>query len=484
MELLLAGLDIGTTSVKLAFYDTHGQVVFEEYEVYKTHYRQPGWAEQSPQCWKNAIISNFRKGSKFIKSTSYRIVGLGLSAHAPSLVFIDKHGNSLTDYVPIWCDERSIKEANQIIEQVGLDCIGLGLPFASFTAKLLWYIKEQQNILKEATCATGIKGYISKWLTGQLATDPSSEPGRHEKWAPTMDACQWSVEKLAPVFWPTEIIGNLRNKFCEETGLPEQFPIIAGLNDGGSSLLSNGAYTNGDTTIELATNGVIYLVTDKKISSEVCFHNALFCWDYVDNRWVVGGQTKSGASAFDWANKLFRNDTPSKITEFVNIAEQSPIGSNGIMFFPYLRGTGTLGNDPETKAILLGLQINSTKEQLYRSIIEGVIISLRAIVDCLQKSNLPINKMFITGGGAQSEFVRKIAADVFGFPLYWSQTSSTLGAAILAAVGVGVYENISSAVKHMSPIPKKTMPNLESHCFYNDLVERYAKFQSNLLNIK
>jgi xylulokinase len=481
MDLLLAGIDIGTTSIKLSLYNLKGMVVFEECEEYPTYYRRPGWAEQSPNDWKKVILSLFRKLSVYVRSSSYKIGGLGFSVHAPSLIFLDEYGSSLQDFVPIWCDERSAEKAEKLLERVGPDFVGLGLPLASFPAKLLWYMEERPDEVKKAILATGIKGYLLKWLTGELATDPSSEPGQEDRWRPIMPACGWSVDKLPPLFEPTRVIGNVCNEVLQKANLSETFPVVVGLNDGSCSILSTGAYQNKDATLELATNGVFYLVSDRPMPLQTCAQHAFFCWNYLDGRWIIGGQTKCGASAFDWANELFGAESIQGIEKMIEIAQAGPVGSNGIMFFPYLRGRGTPADNPNARGMIAGLGINTAREHLYRAIIEGVVISIHEIVEYLQRANFTMERVFITGGGAKSGFVRQIAADILGIPLYWSQTRATLGAAILAAVGVGIYEDITTALSQMSPPAIQITPDLEAHEAYNDFNRRYSMTRDYLL---
>ncbi|MCC6147572.1 MAG: hypothetical protein IT308_08405 [Anaerolineaceae bacterium] len=482
IDRVLAGMDIGTTSIKLSLYSLQGETLFDECEEYPTYYRQPRWAEQSPQDWKRVILSLLRKLSTRVKRMHYEVAGMGLSVHAPSLVFLDENGESLQDFVPIWCDERSADKVEKLIERVGPDFVGLGLPLASFPAKLLWYAEAQPETVRKAFWATGVKGYLLKWLTGELATDPSSEPGRQAGWASVMTACGWAVERLAPLFEAEDVVGRLRSEICDEVGLAQSFPVVTGLNDGGCSTLSSGAYRSGDACVELATNGVVYLVSDQPMAAETRLRHAFFCWNYVDGRWIIGGQTKCGASALKWANDLFGEKAAYiTIDDYINIARKGPIGSDDVMFFPYLRGRGTPSDQPEVRAMFTGLLINTEKENLYRSVIEGVIFSMREIVDYLQQAGFPVERALITGGGAKSEFIRQTTADVLGVPLCWGDNRATLGAALLASIGVGIYGSIAEALSQMVPAAIEVTPNPQAYEVYEEFIRRYIKVRDHLL---
>ncbi len=481
-EHVLAGMDVGTTSIKLSLYNLQGETIFEECQEYPTHYRRPGWAEQSPRDWQQAILALLRQLARWDNLPQYCVAGMGLSVHAPSLVLLDKNGESLHEYVPIWCDERSAEQAQTLANRVGADSVGLGLPLASFPAKLLWYNEEQPELAQKASCATGVKGYLLKWLTGQLATDPSSEPGNLPRWEPLMAACGWTAKKLPPVLEATQVVGLLRDELCKQAGLPESFPVVTGLNDGACATLSAGVYRSQDASVELATNGVIYLVSEKPMPAKTRLQHAFFCWEYLEGRWIIGGQTKCGASAFAWANELFRGQAQdAAIEDYIAIAQQSPIGANGTLFFPYLRGRGTPSDQPNARAMFSGLQINTTKEDLYRSVIEGVAFSLREVADALRQDGFPMKNVFITGGGTKNQFVRQMVADVLGVPLSWSSSKATLGAALLAAVGVGAYGSVAAAAAKMLPAPTTITPNEQAYQRYQEIIRQYGEAREHLL---
>ncbi len=106
---------------------------------------------------------------------------------------------------------------------------------------------------------------------------------------------------------------------------------------------------------------------------------------------------------------------------------------------------------------------------------------MREIVDYLQSAGFPLKRVFITGGGSKSEFIRQMTADVLGTPLYWSHTRATLGAALLASVGVGIYENVAQALSWMVPAASEVLPNPEAHEAYEEYIQRYMKVRDHLL---
>ncbi len=229
-------------------------------------------------------------------SEADRIGALGLSAHAPGMIPVDAHGAPLMERVPIWQDERSVDQARNLLRMIGPEWVGLGMPFASFAAKLKWFTETHPKLAGRARYALGVKAYLAHWLTGRYATDPSSEPGDAEDWQAMCGACDWSVNRLVPVAAATEVLGELRTDMRQELGLKHPLPVVMGLNDGGSATLGNGAYEPGEGVVTLATNGVVYIVSDRPVPAELRLSRSIFCWPFVDDRWIVRGSDQGRCS--------------------------------------------------------------------------------------------------------------------------------------------------------------------------------------------
>jgi sugar (pentulose or hexulose) kinase len=205
---VIIGLDIGTSNVKAAAYLENGERLAEASIPYPTYYPQPGWAEQNPLDWRRSIKEALAQLAGSLGGRVEEVAALGLSAHAPGLVPVDSRGSSLLERVPIWMDERSLEQGEALLAEVGPEWVGLGMPFASFAAKLRWFTEARPDLAEEAASALGVKAYLVHWLTGRYATDPSSEPGRSEISEQVCTACGWSPDRLAPVLPAGEIVGR------------------------------------------------------------------------------------------------------------------------------------------------------------------------------------------------------------------------------------------------------------------------------------
>jgi xylulokinase len=244
-----------------------------------------------------------------------------------------------------------------------------------------------------------------------------------------------------------------------EVGLPRSLPVALGLNDGGSAVLASGAILPGEGILALSTNGVVFLVADDPVPAADRLERAIFCWPYLDGRWIIGGQTKAGAASLQWLARIIAGGPAGgeDLKRLLAEAAGSPHGSHGVRFFPYLMGQGTPRDNPEAKAGFSGLTMRSERADLTRAVLEGVAFALR---EALEELNL-------TGGGARSPLWRQITSDVLGRPLGHLQADSCLGAAMLAAVAVGAHPDTGAAARAMARTSDATLPD-------PDAVERYA----------
>ena len=452
-KAIVLGLDIGTTNVKAAAFRVSGELVAEASKNYPTYYPQPGWAEQAPADWQAAVMLTLKQLVARLGDQVEDIAALGLSTHAPGFIPVDGRGVPLLERIPIWQDERSLKQGQRLLAEIGSHWVGLGMPFAAFAAKLKWFTENYPDLAKEARYALGVKAFLVHWLTGRYATDPSSEPGNSAAWERMCRACGWSLTKLAPVLAESAVAGEIRSELAEACGLKTPIPVVMGLNDGASATLGNGALKPGEGILTLGTNGVVFLVSDRPVAAELRLQQAFFCWPYVEGRWILGGQTKTGAASLQWLVGIFTNKKPTTADYDQILLECAgkPPGSHGVMFFPYLMGRGTPHDDPALTGAFMGLRMQTERADLVHAVLEGVAFTLREVTEALEHIQQKIEGLSITGGGAQSELWVQIVADVLNQPLQHGKGDLSLGAAILAAHGAGLFPTLQAALGAMRP---------------------------------
>lgn len=480
---LFIGLDIGTSTVKAAAFRADGQRLAEAQAAYPTYHPQLGWAEQDPADWQAAITSALKSLAAALGPLAQQVAALGLSSHAPGLIPVDARGAALMQRIPIWQDERSTQHARSLLQAIGPGWVGLGMPFAAFAAKLLWFTQTHPSVARQAAFALGVKAYVLGWLTGRGATDPSSEPGNDPSWQPMCSACGWSLDRLAPVMPATQAAGGLRPPLAAMVGLEAGLPVVVGMNDGASATLGNGAILAGQGVITLGTNGVIYLVCDAPVAAPLRLEHAIFCWPFIEGRHIAGGQNKAGAASLQWLAGVL-GEKPADATGIDSLLQASagrPPGSRGVVFLPFLSGQGTPRDNPSATGGFVGLTLATERADLITAVLEGVAYSLRDVLEALA-GLMPVgHELGITGGGARSPQWRQMVADVLNRPLLHSEGDSCLGAAMLAAVGVGMYAAPAEACRAMQRESTPVLPRPRAVEDYELLYTEYGRQRDALL---
>jgi xylulokinase len=446
---LLIGLDLGTTNGKVACYDLKGRLQVEVRHAYSTRFPQQGWAEQDPKDWIDALGLGLHDVAVELGNRVEDVEGLSLSAFGPGIVCVDDDGYPLAP-CPTWQDVRCFPHGKRLLEAVGPNWIGHGAPLAAFPAKLLWMREEFPQIYAKTSFVTPVKGFLLHWLTGNATTDPSSGPGSMEWWLPAIKYAGWDVKSLPRILPSTEIVGGLLGSIAKKVGLKSGLPVFTGLNDGATATLGSGAVHLGDCVITIATSGVVRVLQPKRADPKIVLKNFLFTWPYVEGLWVVGGFTYSAASSLQWlADQFGIPRDPTSYNAFLAEAEKVPIGSRGVLFLPYIAGRGTPESDPDMRGGFLHLSIGHGRAEMVRAVLEGIAFALRDIFDVFKKLGFTIQKIRLTGGGIQSTLWRQIIIDVLNQSASRADGDSTLGNAMIVAVGLKYYKDFASAADGM-----------------------------------
>ncbi|MFN8491812.1 MAG: FGGY family carbohydrate kinase [Caldilineaceae bacterium] len=480
-DIYLLGLDLGTTNAKAAVYDQRGKLIAESSAAYPTVYPQPGYAEQRPSDWTKALTVACRQMMAALGERRCNLVGMALAAHGPGLVLVDAQGQPLLDSSPTWQDTRCLAQAQHLLAVAGPYPTGMGLPHNTFLAKLLWACEQQPELVQRARFALGIKDYLVQWLTGQFLTEPSTNAGA-DAWPQTaVDACGWSVERLAQVVPSTSVIGPLLPLRTKELDLPAHLPVVIGLNDGASATFSMGALQPHEMALTLATSGVLRIVLAEPMADQTRLDHKLFAWPYVPGRAIAGGHLRLGASVLKWfAETHYSGQPEDELAAVLAEATTSAPGSRGVIFLPYLLGRGGRQANDDAKGAFLNLTLAHTRADMGRAILEGVAFAFRELLDDFMGMGYRPSLIRISGGGARSVLWRQILTDVLACPLAYFTADSTLGAAMMAAVGIGLYADCAAAAQAMVRPPEMTHPQAQTQSSYKAAYQEYQRLRDLL----
>ena len=454
----LIGIDLGTSGTKTVLFDQEGHVVASatvEYPMYQEH---NGWAEQDPLDWWNATCQTIKAVIEKSGVSNQEVKAVGISGQMHGLVMLDKEGNLLRRSI-IWCDQRTAAECEEITQRVGqqrLIEITANPALTGFTAsKILWVRNHQPELYAKCAHILLPKDYVRYMLTGEFATEVSDASGMQLLDVPGRCWSQEVLEKLdidpallAKVYESPEVTGEITSRAAELTGLKAGTPVVGGAGDNAAAAVGTGVVRDGKAFTTIGTSGVVFAHTDN-ISIDPQGRVHTFCCA-VPGAWHVMGVTQGAGLSLKWFRDNFcqaEKDTAAGmgVDPYVLMdqeAGQSPIGCNRLLYLPYLMGERTPHLDPDCRGVFFGLSAMHTKRDLLRAVMEGVTYSQRDSVEILRGMGVELSEMLACGGGGTSPLWRQMLADTYNCPVKTVQSKEgpALGVAILAGVGVGLYQ--------------------------------------------
>ncbi|MDQ3800526.1 MAG: xylulokinase [Acidobacteriota bacterium] len=480
------GIDVGTGGSRAVLIDSEGAVAASatvEHEPFASP--EIGWAEQDARDWWRASAEAIRRvlASGGENAKADEIGAIGLSGQMHGAVFLSERDEVLRPSI-IWCDQRTEKQCRELTERVGAEkLIELvsNPALTNFTlTKMLWARENEPEIWNQTRSVLLPKDYVRFRLTGDKATDVADASGtlmldvQNRKWSgEIMSAVGMSENLLPQLYESAEITGTISAECAAETGLREGTPVVAGAGDNAAGAIGMGIARVGSVSATIGTSGVIFAVTDQpSIDLKGRIHT--FC-HAVPNRWHNTGVTQAAGLSFRWFRDNFA--AGESYDDLVEAAAKILVGSDNLLWTPYLMGERTPHIDPHVRASLIGLTASHTRAHVVRAILEGVAFSLRDSIEIFKELSIPVGAIRLGGGGARSPLWRQIQADVYGQPVETiaAEEGAAYGAALLAGVGAGAWTTIDEACDNAIRVAERIEPNPKSVEILN---RRYLAYQT------
>ncbi len=496
MKELLLGIDIGTSACKIAIFRKNGEVISTASGEYTVYYPKVGYAEQEPDHWWKAVCKATKECIEKGKVNPADITGIGVDGQGWSAVAIDKEGNTLT-HTPIWMDTRSSQICDRLNKEIGHDAIfnvsGNSLTAPYTTGKVLWYKENLPDVYRKIHKILQSNSFIIYRLTGNISQDICQSYAWHcfnmrtGTWDDEMRKALGIPEEFLPVISPCHaVVGRVTKEAAELSGLTEGIPVVAGGLDAACGALGVGVLHNGDVQEQGGQAGGMSICTDTYKSDP----RLILSFHVVPDRWLFQGGTTGGGGAMRWLEQEFADYErsvakelgKSSINQLNEIAEKVSAGSDGLVFLPYMSGERTPIWNPRAKGVYYGLDFSKTKGHFVRATMEGVAFSVRHNLEVAKIAGADAEVLRSMGGSANSLLWTQIKSDITGKPIIVpdSDTATTLGAAILAGVGVGVYSDFQEAVDTTVTIKRNHSPNPEVKAVYDRNYEIYLELYENL----
>jgi xylulokinase len=391
----------------------------------------------------------------------------------------------------MWNDQRTATECAEITAKVGakrvLELTGNPVLPGFTLPKILWIRKNEPEIYSRIAKFLLPKDYVRYKLTGEYWGDVSDDSGTSlfdvgkRTWSKEMaDAAGVPQEWLADVTESSTASARINSFAAKETSLLEGIPVVGGAGDQAAQAVGTGIIDEGIISVTTGTSGVIFAASDEyRVEPEGRLH--AFC-HAVPGKWHLMGVMLSAGGSFRWYRDTF-GDLEKRLSRELNCdpydlltgeAEKIAIGSDGLIFLPYLTGERTPYPNPNAKGVFFGVTVRHTKAHFTKAVLEGVTFGLSDSLELMKGLGIGIREIRASGGGARSPLWRQIMADIFNSELVTVNVTegAAFGAALLAGVGSGVYKTVEDACKIVIKKTGEVKPNLNAH-IYNRYYERY-----------
>lgn len=474
MEMLL-GIDIGTSGCKIALFSRDGNVICSDTEEYAVYYSAPGYAEQDPGEWWEAVCRGTRRLIERSGVSPADIAGVGVDGQSWAAIAVDKDGAVLARN-PIWMDTRSEEICRELNRSVGEERLfgvsGNPLKAQYTTGKILWYKRNKPDVYRHISKILQSNSYIVYRMTGVMSQDVSQGYGLHcfdtkrGVWDNGMCRALGIDSGILPdIAACHEVVGTVSGSAAAQTGLAAGTPVVAGGLDAACGTLGAGVLEPGQTQEQGGQAGGMSICL-----SDYCADlRLIMSCHVVPGRWLLQGGTTGGGGVVRWFHEQFgfeerlaaKQTGGSSLALLDELAQKAPAGCGGVVFLPYMAGERSPIWDANAKGVFYGLDYAKTKAHMARAVMEGAAYSLLHNIEVAVGAGASVGVMRAMGGAANSRFWTQMKADITGRPIEvpGCDTATTLGAALLAGVGVGVYGGFAEAVAQTVTVKRRHEPN-------------------------
>src|SRR5688572_12153157 len=418
-------IELGTNAVRVFAFDLNGNVIGSQRGYYPTFHTEPDYSEQDPdQMFITMLYVLKNLLNEKIHPKKYKVATICFSSSMHSVLAVDKNGNPLGNAIT-WADNRANKEAQELkssaIGNAIYNATGTPLHPMSPLLKISWIKNSDKDRFRQTAKFLSIKSYIIHQLTGEYIMDYSiaSATGLLNIHTLTWeaDALQYAgitaaqLPGLAPVFATG---GKLKKAYQQSLGLPVETKILIGSSDGCLATLGDGVKGEGNATITIEDSGAVRIMGPTVLKDEqMRFFNYLL----TDNCYVSGGPTNNGGNIFEWFTRQFGDfinpfDIEHSMQQLIEEASQVPVGSEGLLFLPYLLGERAPIWNANARGAYFGLNIIHERKHFVRATIEGILYEIYSIGKSLSEQR-NIKSLSVNGSFGTLPFCTQMLADMF-----------------------------------------------------------------------
>lgn len=481
------GVDVGTTGARAVAVDEDGSVVAAHTAAYVPLTPRPRWTEQDPRDWWRASCDVLAEVAGNCAAAGHEVVGIGLTGQMHGSVFLDADDEVIRPAL-LWNDQRTDEQCRAITDRVGADrLVGItGNPaLTGFQApKVLWLRDKEPASYDRVARVLLPKDYVRLRLTGAAATDAADASGtlfmdlRARAWSrELLDALDVPGGWFPAIHEGPDVAGTVTDDVARELGFASDVPVAAGGGDNAAAAIGTAITREGRMSSSIGSSGVLFAHAEGGPAIDPTGRLHAFAHS-VPGAYCTLAVTLSAGASLRW----WRDLTGLSYDDLVAEADLVPVGSEGLLFLPYLAGERTPHLDPLATGGFVGLTTRHTRGHLTRALMEGVVFGLRDGLDIMRGLGVHPTSVCAIGGGATSELWLRLQADIYDAPIerVAVEEGAAYGAALLGHVTAGTFDTVDEATSVVRVLPEVTEPDPTCASVYDDVYDVYRSLYGTL----
>lgn len=494
----LLGVDVGTTSIKVAIIDKDAKLLGISSSSYRIITPNQDYAQIDTEDMWQAYLKCMRLLFHGKGIDPGKVAGIGISSLCPGLAAMGENGEILVDPI-LYSDRRSTEEAEIIKETVGVDTLfeitaNNCMAGAHSGTSMLWIKRNLPDLYEKTKYFGHVNTVMAQKMTGNFAIDYSNasytnlfetQKGHKGGWSDFLcEKIGIAREKLPPLMNSTDVVGGLINEEMIELGIPEGTPVVIGGADTPCATLAAGVKAGGDACESVGTTNVLTICVDEP-KFDKSFINRCHV---VEGTWIYQGAMSFTGAAYQWFRDQFCQDLveeaagsdKNSFTLMNEEAAKANPGCDGVVFLPYMLGERSPVWDPYARGVFFGVSLQSGRKEFNRAVMEGCGYGLRQLCEIAERvTGRELKEFSSIGGGAKSELWAQIKADITGKNIQILDMSdmAPVGAALLGGVGAGIF---ADAVEASNKVEKKVYKEVISSNEHEEVYEKRYQVYTRL----
>jgi xylulokinase len=463
------GIDVGTTGTKTVLFDTTSGIVAQASRDTTLYSPSPGFAEADTDQWYAGAVESIREVLSTSGISGDSVAAVAVSGMVPAVVAVDSSGKPLRRAI-LQNDARAHREVGELAAALdGVDLVamtGSALTQQSVAPTTVWLRTHEPDVYDRTAHYVGSYDWVLTALGAEVHVEQNwaLESGLFTIDGDVADAvlaaAGLDAATVGPVHRPGTRVGELSREAAEQTGLPAGTALIVGGADHVLSAFAAGVNKPGDALVKLGGAGDILVASDTRVVDERLYLDA----HPVPGHWLPNGCMATSGSLIRWFQALIGGDDLTVLDDEAAASKPAEV-----LCLPYFLGEKSPIHDPDLRGVFAGMHLGHTRADLYRSVLEAIAFGFRHHVDVFTDIGIRPNRVMITNGGSKSTLWKQIHADILGIELrpVRGHPGASLGAAVIAAIGVGALDDWSDAARFVSLDPP-VVPDPARRAAYDD----------------